>query len=162
MITKENLAQIVGPGQVSQEAATLDAFARDMSFVNAVKPKYVVKPKTAQAISGRTFLLAPNALSIRALRLDFDAPAEATFMLDLASEQGPRIAGVGLGGVYRPSRSGRPVFARGYWANETTFAIEYNEGPGFNIHQMRARFDGDQVSFEMLGFGIFEGTVEQP
>ena len=119
-------------------------------------------PQTAQAISGQTFVFEPNALSLRSLRLDFDAPAEATFMLDLASEQSPRISGVGLDGVYRPSRSGRPVFARGYWADEATFAIEYNEGPGFNVHQMRARFDGDRVSFEILGFGSFEGTLEQP
>ena len=50
MITKESLTQIVGPGQVSQEAAALDAYARDMSFVNAVTPMYVVKPQTSQAI----------------------------------------------------------------------------------------------------------------
>jgi FAD/FMN-containing dehydrogenase len=50
MITKENLTQIMGPGQVSQEATALEAYARDMSFVNAVKPRYVVKPKTSQAI----------------------------------------------------------------------------------------------------------------
>jgi len=52
MITKENLMQIVGPGQVSQEAAALDAYARDISFVNAVRPAYVVKPRTAEAIQG--------------------------------------------------------------------------------------------------------------
>ena len=50
MITKENLMQIVSPGQVSQEAAVLDAFASDMSFVNAVRPWYVVKPQTGQAV----------------------------------------------------------------------------------------------------------------
>jgi len=50
MITKESLTQIVGSGQVSQEAADLDAFAQDMSFVNAVKPRYVVKPQTGDAI----------------------------------------------------------------------------------------------------------------
>jgi FAD/FMN-containing dehydrogenase len=50
MITKENLMQIAGNGQVSQEAAALDAYARDMSFVNAIKPSYVVKPKNSQII----------------------------------------------------------------------------------------------------------------
>jgi hypothetical protein len=50
MITKENLMQIAGPGQVSQEAAVLGAYARDMSFVNAIKPWCVVKPQTSQAI----------------------------------------------------------------------------------------------------------------
>ena len=50
MITKENLMQIVSPGQVSQDAAALDAFASDMSFVNAIRPWYVVKPQTSQAV----------------------------------------------------------------------------------------------------------------
>jgi FAD/FMN-containing dehydrogenase len=50
MITLESLAKIVGPSRVSQETAALDAYARDMSFVNAVKPKYVVRPQNGQAI----------------------------------------------------------------------------------------------------------------
>ncbi len=50
MITKENLLQIVGNGQVSQEPAVLDAYARDMSFVNAIKPRYVVKPQNGQMV----------------------------------------------------------------------------------------------------------------
>ena len=50
MITKENLMQIVDPGQVSQETGALDAYARDMSFVNTVRPWCVVKPQTSEAI----------------------------------------------------------------------------------------------------------------
>ncbi len=50
MITKENLMQIVGNGQVSQDAAALDTYARDMSFVNAIKPSYVVKPQNSQMV----------------------------------------------------------------------------------------------------------------
>ena len=50
MITKESLTQIVGSGRVSQDSAILDAYARDMSFVNSVKPRYVVQPQTGQAI----------------------------------------------------------------------------------------------------------------
>lgn len=50
MITKENLTQIVAPGQVSQKNTDLEAYARDISFVNTIKPRYVVKPKTSQAI----------------------------------------------------------------------------------------------------------------
>jgi FAD/FMN-containing dehydrogenase len=50
MITKESLAQIVGSSQVSQEAAILNAYAQDMSFVNSIKPAFVVKPLTGEAI----------------------------------------------------------------------------------------------------------------
>jgi FAD/FMN-containing dehydrogenase len=50
MITKESLEQIMGSGQVSQEAAILNAYAQDMSFVNSIKPTFVVKPQTGEAI----------------------------------------------------------------------------------------------------------------
>jgi hypothetical protein len=50
MITKENLMQIVSPGQVTQEATALEAYARDMSFVNTVRPWCVVKPQTSEAV----------------------------------------------------------------------------------------------------------------
>jgi FAD/FMN-containing dehydrogenase len=50
MITKNNLMQIVGNGQVSQEAGVLDTYARDISFVNAIKPSYVVTPKTSENV----------------------------------------------------------------------------------------------------------------
>jgi hypothetical protein len=50
MITKENLFQILGQDQVSQDNVILNAFAGDMSFVNSVKPKYVVRPQTSQEI----------------------------------------------------------------------------------------------------------------
>jgi FAD/FMN-containing dehydrogenase len=50
MIKEENLIQIVGPGGVSQDAATLETYARDMSFVNTIKPAFVVKPQNAKAV----------------------------------------------------------------------------------------------------------------
>jgi hypothetical protein len=50
MITTENLLQILAPGQISQEAATLEAFARDMSFVNTVRPRFVVKPRNGEDV----------------------------------------------------------------------------------------------------------------
>jgi FAD/FMN-containing dehydrogenase len=50
MITKENLMQIAGAGEAIQDSSMLDLYASDISFVNSVKPKYVVKPKTGQAV----------------------------------------------------------------------------------------------------------------
>jgi len=50
MINEENLVQIVGPGRVNQDAATLDAYARDISFVTSIRPRYVVKPENSQAV----------------------------------------------------------------------------------------------------------------
>src|SRR5512145_1437321 len=50
MISKEKLVQIVGASSVSIDKATLDEYSRDMSFVNPVRPAYVVKPANAEQI----------------------------------------------------------------------------------------------------------------
>jgi FAD/FMN-containing dehydrogenase len=42
--------QIVGSGQAIQDSAVLDSYASDISFVNSIKPKYVVKPQNSQAV----------------------------------------------------------------------------------------------------------------
>jgi len=47
MAVEEKLAKIVGAGNASDKPAVLDEYSRDMSFVNPVRPAYVVKPKTA-------------------------------------------------------------------------------------------------------------------
>ena len=50
MIEEEKLVKIVGAGNVSREQATLDEYSRDMSFVNTVKPEYVIKPRNTDDI----------------------------------------------------------------------------------------------------------------
>jgi len=50
MIAKEKLMEIVGAGNVSDEPATLESYSSDMSFVNPVRPAFVVKPKNAAAV----------------------------------------------------------------------------------------------------------------
>lgn len=50
MIAKEKLTKIVGAGNVDCEPTTLDKYASDMSFVNAIRPACVVKPKNAGEI----------------------------------------------------------------------------------------------------------------
>jgi hypothetical protein len=50
MINKEKLAKISGAGNVSNEKATLDEYSRDMSFVTAMRPAYVVKPASTDQV----------------------------------------------------------------------------------------------------------------
>jgi hypothetical protein len=50
MIEETKLKKIVGAGNVTREQAVLGNYARDMSFVNAIKPDYVVKPRNADDI----------------------------------------------------------------------------------------------------------------
>jgi FAD/FMN-containing dehydrogenase len=47
MIAKEKLVKIVGAAGVSNRPDTLDGYSRDMSFVNSVRPAYVVRPRNA-------------------------------------------------------------------------------------------------------------------
>jgi len=50
MISKEKLVKIVGAGGVSYKPAALDEYSRDMSFVNAVRPECVVRPRNAAEV----------------------------------------------------------------------------------------------------------------
>lgn len=50
MIEKQKLVDIVGNANVSDDAQTLDAFSKDISFVNQTRPAYVVKPQTAAQV----------------------------------------------------------------------------------------------------------------
>jgi FAD/FMN-containing dehydrogenase len=50
MLDTAKLKKIIGAGSVIEEAMKLDDYSRDISFVNAIKPRYVVRPKTKQAI----------------------------------------------------------------------------------------------------------------
>ena len=50
MIEREKLVKIVGADNVCDEQATLEEYSRDMSFVNAVRPVCVAKPKNSDDI----------------------------------------------------------------------------------------------------------------
>jgi len=47
MIAEDKLVGIVGSSSINHEQVTLEAYSRDMSFVNEIKPEYVVRPKNA-------------------------------------------------------------------------------------------------------------------
>jgi hypothetical protein len=50
MIEKELLDSIVGADNVIHQPAALDQYASDISFVNTIKPDYIVKPKNTDEI----------------------------------------------------------------------------------------------------------------
>ena len=110
-------------------------------------------PAIAQSISGQTFIFESNPLLL-SMRLDFDGSAEATFQLEVADEPGPRVTVVGLDEVYRSSRGGRPIIARGRWEDEQTFVIDYDEGPGISFYRFRLQFDEDNATFVGAGWRV--------
>jgi len=50
MIEETELVNIVGAGNFSFEQKELNEFSRDMSFVNAIKPECIVRPKSRDDI----------------------------------------------------------------------------------------------------------------
>ncbi len=50
MIEEGKLAEVVGSSNVSRDPATLNEYSRDMSFVNTIKPAYVVKPRNTDDV----------------------------------------------------------------------------------------------------------------
>jgi FAD/FMN-containing dehydrogenase len=51
MIDEKKLAKIVGAANVSQKPSVLEEYSADMSFVNTVRPAYVVKPRNSGDIA---------------------------------------------------------------------------------------------------------------
>ena len=173
-----NRALPANPASVEQLAAAVAEIAQAPE-PQPVKPL----PDIAGAISGQTYWFALNDFQVRSLRLDFStaalgvgtvtqdanntASAEATFTIDVASEPVPRVAGVGLDGVYRASLAGRPTLARGGWAGDDTFVVEYSEGPGLSLLLLRLRFEADRVELELRNHASglearLEGQTQQP
>ncbi len=52
MVEEARLVKIVGAGNTSSKQAVLDEYSCDMSFVNPIKPAYVVRPKKKEDIEG--------------------------------------------------------------------------------------------------------------
>jgi FAD/FMN-containing dehydrogenase len=50
MVQEAVLAKIVGKGNASSAPATLEAYSRDVSFVNPVRPAHVVRPGTPEEV----------------------------------------------------------------------------------------------------------------
>jgi len=107
-------------------------------------------PEIASRISGKTFIFEPNELDIESLRFDFDNEKEAILQHKIKTESTPRKVSVGLDGFWRPSVSGKPAVSRGYWEDDKTFILEYNEGPGLKNYSLKLYFENNKVILEIL------------
>jgi FAD/FMN-containing dehydrogenase len=52
MIVEAKLVKIVGNGNISRKQSELDEYSRDMSFVDSIRPEYVVRPETPDELFG--------------------------------------------------------------------------------------------------------------
>jgi FAD/FMN-containing dehydrogenase len=92
MISEKELKRLVGAANVSREPAILDAYSRDMSFVNRIKPEYMVKVNNADEVQKLIALaketgtpLVPISSGPPHFRGDTVPGAEGAVMVDLSN-----------------------------------------------------------------------------
>jgi hypothetical protein len=111
-------------------------------------------PDTAEAISGKTYVLASNALDVATLRFDFSDKSQAIMYMKLQGRDA--VWPIGLDGEYRVEPAGKAL--RGYWADTKTFVFEVFED-GLTSYQLH--FEDDRLLFDAPDIKI-EGQQEIP
>ncbi len=126
-------------------------------------------PDTATAISGQTFVFEPNPLEIETLGFEFNDSAEAILHFTPAGSDQMVSWPIGLDGAFRlfPGDYDLPQGLRGYWADDQTFVIDYDEIANNDHIIIRMRFEGDRVVVEgqetAHEVGVtFEGRLQNP
>lgn len=106
----------------------------------------------AKAISGKTYELDTNRLDLKTLRIDFDESAQAILHITFTDERPSPPQLVGLDGVYRMSRGeyDLPKGARGYWEDDGTFILEYDEIAANNHFTFQLVFQDDKLTIKGL------------
>lgn len=122
---------------------------------NAVPPL----PQTAQAISGQTYAFEPNPLTLRTLTMDFAGPGDPTLRLTFANDEPARQATIGLDGVFRMSTGahGLSLGQRGYWQDENTFVLDYDQIANIDPYLLQMRFERDSVTLDVRDRTRIEG-----
>jgi hypothetical protein len=154
-------ADPVGLAQLEEVVATV--------LLPPVPEPKAALPETANDISGQTFVFASNPLEIETIGFEFTDSAEAILHFTPEGSDQMLTLPVGLDGVYRlfPGDYNLATGVRGYWADDQTFAFEYDEIANNSHIMLWMRFEDDHVmveSREMSGDGSvrFEGRLQQP
>jgi CubicO group peptidase (beta-lactamase class C family) len=151
------------PDGVAELEAAVTAVAQSPAPV-AVAPL----PETARLISGQTFVFDPNPTTIDSLSLEFNDSGEATFHFTAGGNE--MVSGpVALDGVYHlfPGNYNLPMGLRGYWADDQTFVLEYDQIANNDHGTLRMRFEGDHVILQSqetaheTGVTV-EGSLQNP
>jgi CubicO group peptidase (beta-lactamase class C family) len=138
-------------------------------------------PEIASSISGKTYRMDPNPVGIESIRLDFNAPSQASFQVSFTEGTQSPVGAVGLDGIYRITpgmnldRGGHPfadfqnlsVGMRGNWIDAQTFVLEYDTILNSYFYKLQMRFEGDRLSLDFsqrtgAPLATFQGTMENP
>ena len=132
------------PNPVAFAALQAQVAAAAISYEGPPRPVLAL-PATAQAISGRRFLLEPNALEVQWFSLDFAPGNEA--LLRIAGEEEIAVR-VGLDNVRRisPGQYGLPAAAKGWWADNVRFVVLLEEFALYTYLRVTMTFNGERVT----------------
>jgi CubicO group peptidase (beta-lactamase class C family) len=124
------------------------------AVANAAKPPapkaVAALPETARTVSGKTYVLEANPLSLKTISLSFPLQTEASVRLTFADNH-TEVRPVGLDGVLRISAGGRfgmPVGMKGIWETSNLFVLNYEEIANINAYQLRLSFNGQRVTIQ--------------
>jgi len=127
-------------------------------------------PPMAEVVSGRTYVLLPNANSLEKLHFEFPGGDEAVVEVTI-----PELAGgptmdltVGLDDVFREGmgRYGLPAFSKGSWEAPDRFVVMVDEVGLIVLWRIELTFSGDQLTGTMVCLaggrpdGTFSGTAQ--
>lgn len=106
-------------------------------------------PKTS-TISGKTYVIEPNSLSIKSIAFNFEASPD---MITIISDEGEQSFNVGyermeLGRMIRPQLSSREIAVTGAWESPEKYIVKilYYETP--QDMKFTFRFDGDELFWD--------------
>lgn len=130
--------------------ARLEAAIKEMARAPSGKPADAI-PKTATAVSGQTFVLDQNPIGLKEMSFLFTSKDAAS--LSIGFVDGRReVRPIGLNGIPLVSPNGRfglPVAVKGFWQDERTFVLDYDEVGNINHFRFRVNFREDTVGIEL-------------
>jgi CubicO group peptidase (beta-lactamase class C family) len=131
--------------------ARLNEAVKAATLAPAPKPVAPL-PSLAMRISGKTFEFDENLLGLKELSFRFKPGAEATmrssFNTRRFTDQLESVRRVGLDDIPRISPGGRfnlPVGLKGFWKDNETFVLDYDEIANINHYQFEMKFSEREV-----------------
>lgn len=113
-------------------------------------------PTMAAKVSGKNYIFKDNPLGLKSIVFNFSAENAAhlkfTFSDKRFTSELVATRAVGLDGVARISAAGRfglPVGIKGFWQDETTFVIDYDEIANINNYRFVFKFGTNELTVEL-------------
>jgi len=154
----QHLLPAMGPAPLPENTAAQARLADKLSGLALKPPQGQALTPLAAAISGKTFLLEPNAMKVEAVSFDFGANGCAVKLRTQGSEQ---VISAGCGAWIEGVMGDRPVAASGVWTAADTFVLtlRYYETPVYDTHTFQ--FDGDRLLLKG-GVNVAFGPKDYP